>query len=57
MLQCDECGKEYTDQESINEALRAKDRWEQMCRRDGVEPRGACPCPNLFCPGELVLKE
>lgn len=56
-LKCDRCGIEYTDKESILMAKRGEEEWGALCRRDGDEPRGICPCPIIVCPGELILKE
>lgn len=56
-LVCDRCGLEYTDEESLTMAKRYQGAWEALCRRDGDEPRGISPCPNITCTGELILKE
>lgn len=68
-LECDKCGTVYDDEESINLAKANKDEWEARCRLDGmkprgiiprldgVKPRGIIPCPDMSCPGELILKE
>lgn len=56
-LVCDKCGVEYTDEDSITMARRYQAQWESSCKRDGDEPRGVCPCPNISCLGELILKE
>lgn len=56
-LVCDMCNTEYTDKESIDEAKRQKDTWIEVCKHDGFEPRGICPCPDIKCKGELILKE
>ena len=56
-LVCDRCNLEYTDKESIEMAKRYQEKWAELCRRDGVEPRGLSACPNISCPGELQLKE
>jgi|GEM_PF-1217754 len=55
-LVCDRCGQTYTDQESIESAKAHAGEWADLCRRDGVEPRGLSGCPVLPCPGELVLQ-
>lgn len=56
-LVCDGCGIEYMDKESIEEAKQYQEKWAELCRRDGVEPRGLCACPIITCAGELQLKE
>lgn len=56
-LECDKCGTVYDDEGSINLARATKDEWEARCKLDGVEPRGIMPCPNISCPGELILEE
>ena len=65
-LVCDRCGATYTDKESIESALKLKDHWAELCKRqaivdgevvcDGIEPRGIAPCPNLRCEGELIMR-
>jgi PRTRC genetic system protein C len=55
-LVCDRCGQTYTDEESIESAKRLAEKWAEMCRADGVEPRGISPCPVFPCEGELILK-
>ena len=55
-LVCDRCGLTYTDRESIESAKAHASEWAGLCRRDGDEPRGISPCPNIRCPGELLLK-
>jgi hypothetical protein len=55
VLKCDRCGKEYTDKEDIEWAKRSAEKWKELCRRDGVEPRGVAPCPNISCSGELLV--
>lgn len=55
-LVCDRCPAIYTDEASIEMAKKGADEWAAMCRSDGVEPRGICPCPFISCPGELVLQ-
>lgn len=56
-LECDVCGRKYDDEGSIRMAENGREGWEELCRRDGVEPRGIAPCPVIPCTGELVLKE
>lgn len=56
-LVCDRCGRTYADEESILEAKVAAGNWRKMCLADGVEPRGICPCPDVSCWGELLLRE
>lgn len=56
-LVCDRCGAEYTDKESIKMAKQYQEQWSALCKKDGVEPRGISPCPNIQCTGELQLKE
>ena len=54
-LVCDRCGATYTDKESIDDALKLKDGWAELCKCDGVEPRGIAPCPNIRCEGEMIM--
>lgn len=64
-LVCDRCGATYTDRESIEEVLKLKASWAELCKRpvvvagewvcDGIEPRGLAPCPIMRCEGELIL--
>jgi len=56
-LKCDRCGTEYSDKESIASAKAHEEEWKKLCRKDGVEPRGLAPCPNITCRGELQLIE
>ena len=56
-LVCDRCGVEYIDEESITASETYQESWGALCRRDGVEPRGISPCPNITCDGELILQE
>ena len=55
-LECDRCGQRYPDQASIALAKRQAGAWQQLCQRDGVDPRGVVSCPTMTCPGELVLR-
>ena len=55
-LECDRCGQRYPDQASIALSKRHAEAWMEDCRRDGVEPRGLIGCPNMTCPGEMILK-
>lgn len=55
-LVCDRCGVVYAEKADIEDANAHAQQWAELCRQDGVEPRGIGPCPNLRCPGELVLK-
>ena len=43
VVKCNRCGATYTDKESIELA----EKWIE---------EGYAPCPNLGCPGELILK-
>lgn len=56
-LVCDRCNAEYTDEESITTAKELQESWEISYRSVGAVPRGIVPCPNVICPGELILKE
>ncbi len=56
-LACDRCNLEYTDKDSIVMARQHEDAWAAVCRDTGIEPRGVIACPNISCPGELLLKE
>lgn len=56
-LKCDRCGEVYSDKESIESAKKEADGWRRLCERDGEEPRGLVPCPNMTCKGELILVE
>jgi len=56
-LVCNECGTEFTDEESIIMAKMGQERWKAVCKESGDEPRGIAPCPIIKCPGELILKE
>jgi len=56
-LVCDRCGIEYTDKESVDGAKQYREKWAELCREDGVEPRGLSACPIITCVGELLLKE
>ncbi len=55
-VECDRCGKRYTDQASIKLSKRSEQDWAKGCREDGVEPRGLIGCPLMPCDGEMVLK-
>lgn len=55
-LVCDRCGITYTDDESIQSAKKEFESWKALCQKDGVMPRGLCPCPIIPCEGELILK-
>ncbi len=56
-LVCDRCDAEYTDETSITMAKQYEESWVKACDREGDEPRGIIPCPNICCSGELILKE
>jgi hypothetical protein len=56
-LVCDRCGATYTDTESIETSRKFRDEWAELCRKDGVEPRGWSGCPRIPCSGELIYKE
>ncbi len=56
-LVCDRCGYECAGEASIDIAKRYQESWKILCERDGIEPRGIVPCPNISCQGELILKE
>ena len=56
-LVCDQCGQTYTDQGTIDMAKKMSDQWADICKAEGVEPRGLYPCPNITCRGELILEE
>jgi len=56
-LQCDTCHYTWTDEGSIKMAQDYSESWRELCRKDGIEPRGLSPCPFINCPGELVLVE
>ncbi len=56
-LVCDRCDVVYDDHADIQHAKAHVEQWSEMCRQDGVEPRGIIPCPNIRCPGELMLKD
>ena len=55
-LVCDRCALTYTDDASIQSAVKDADEWRKLCAEDGDVARGICPCPNLQCDGELILK-
>ena len=55
-LVCDRCGRTYTCAEDIQSAKNSFEDWKALCQKDGVVPRGLNPCPNIHCPGELILK-
>ncbi|MBA7599119.1 hypothetical protein ES703_06146 [subsurface metagenome] len=55
-LVCDRCGRTYADAESVSSAKEWEENWTKRCRADGVEPRGVAPCPDIGCPGELLLQ-
>jgi hypothetical protein len=55
-LKCNVCGVEYSTPEDLELAEKMRTAWEQSCKADGVDPKGIAPCPNLTCPGELVVK-
>ncbi len=54
-LECDRCGRWYSDQENVDWAKQQTDTWKELCRRDGVEPRGLVACPVIPCEGEMIL--
>jgi hypothetical protein len=56
-LKCNVCGVEYSDPKDFEYADKMSKGWAESCKADGVDPKGICPCPNLICPGELVVKE
>lgn len=56
ILRCSVCGVVYDGKEDIEQAKRMKEKWEAACRKDGDEPRGIAPCPNIMCRGELILE-
>jgi len=56
-LVCDQCGHTITESERVEFAKEQDSEWAEVCRRGGCEPRGICPCPNVQCDGELVLKD
>jgi len=56
-LKCNVCGVEYSDEEDFKFAEKMSKAWAESCRSGGVEPKGIAPCPNITCPGELVVKE
>jgi len=54
-LVCNKCGVEFTDSESISIAKKLGENWKEMCKKDGIDPKGIAPCPNLMCKGELII--
>lgn len=56
-LKCDTCGVVYSKPEDLELAQKMSKPWAESCRADGTEPKGVAPCPNITCPGELVLEE
>ena len=56
-MKCNACGRQYNDPEDIAYVKKTYQQWVDLCRADGVEPTGLIGCPNITCPGELVLLE
>ena len=56
-LACNQCGRAYTDQESIDLAVSNATDWKDSLARDGVQALGLCGCPDIGCSGEMVLIE
>jgi hypothetical protein len=56
-LKCNVCGVAYWSPKDFEYAEKMSKEWAESCKADGVDPKGICPCPNLTCPGELVVKE
>ena len=56
-MKCNACGRQYNDPGDIAYAKKTYQQWADLCRADGVEPTGLIGCPNITCPGELVLLE
>ena len=54
MIKCDKCGRQYTDEGSIEMAKTQTQDWKELCEADGVSPRGLLPCPTITCPGEII---
>lgn len=55
VLKCNRCGVVYTDEGSLLEAKHGAAEWIALCEADGEPATGLCGCPNITCPGELVL--
>ena len=55
-LVCNVCGREYTDEASIEQAKVMELPWVESCKTGGIEVTGIAPCPDIDCKGQLVLK-
>ena len=54
-LKCSICKREYADKESIIFAIESKKDYIRLCKDEGFDAKGICPCPIISCKGEMIL--